>query len=272
MSFTLTYGWLIAINIIGMIRLYVINVIRKRADIVDIGWAICLIVNALLPALNRHINDPSVPLTLWCFPLLFIMWYVRLATHLVTRYVRSPEEDARYTALRRKLAQRQHLGLFIIFIAQALLALGLSFPLWQWATLSNDVIASISTVQWGILYTWVLCSLIGQLLADKQLSDFKKDPSNNGQVMQSGLWKHSRHPNYFCEWLFWLHVALLGWWIDHLAWMIYPVIMYGFLRYFTGIPFSEQQAHAHRGEQYVRYQAITPAFFPWKINTHTRSN
>ncbi len=83
-------------------------------------------------------------------------------------------------------------------------------------------------------------------------------------VMERGLWRYSRHPNYFFEWLHWFTYVLLAvgsplWW---LAWSG-PLVMYLFLRYLSGVPFTEKQALRSRGEDYRDYQRSTPMFFPW---------
>jgi steroid 5-alpha reductase family enzyme len=96
------------------------------------------------------------------------------------------------------------------------------------------------------------------------LKAFKKDPATKGKVCEEGLWKYSRHPNYFFEWLIWIGYALiamdspLGW----IAW-ICPISMYILLNKVTGIPMLEELAVVSKGQMYVRYQQTTSAFFPW---------
>jgi steroid 5-alpha reductase family enzyme len=107
-------------------------------------------------------------------------------------------------------------------------------------------------------------SLSGEALADRQLESFKRDPQNRGRVCDVGLWRYSRHPNYFFEWLIWLSYALYastspaGW----AAWIAPALILYFLLRV-TGIPATEAQALRSRGDAYRRYQARTSPFVPW---------
>ena len=92
------------------------------------------------------------------------------------------------------------------------------------------------------------------------------DPAqlNRGRICDVGLWRYSRHPNYFFEWLHWFAYVLLaiGSPIAWLAWAG-PLVMYVFLRWISGIPYTEAQALRTRGEDYRDYQRTTPMLFPW---------
>jgi steroid 5-alpha reductase family enzyme len=108
----------------------------------------------------------------------------------------------------------------------------------------------------------------GESLADRQLSRFRQDPRNRGRVCRDGLWRYSRHPNYFFEWLhWWAYVALAAgsplWWIAVAG----VAMMLLFLTRVTGIPPTEAQALRSRGEAYREYQRTTSAFFPWPPRT-----
>jgi steroid 5-alpha reductase family enzyme len=109
-----------------------------------------------------------------------------------------------------------------------------------------------------------LISVAGEWLADAQLARFRANPAHHGKTCRRGLWRYSRHPNYFFEWLHWCAyaVAAMG---APLAWLgaLGPVLMYLFLRYISGIPFTEQQALRTRGDDYRDYQRCTPMLFPW---------
>ena len=107
-------------------------------------------------------------------------------------------------------------------------------------------------------------SVIGESIADAQLRRFRADPANRGKVLQSGLWRSSRHPNYFFEWLVWvawLVIALAspyGWIAGYC-----PLLMLWFLYKVTGIPATEEQSLKSKGEAYREYQRTTSAFIPW---------
>ncbi len=107
-------------------------------------------------------------------------------------------------------------------------------------------------------------AVLGESLADRQLAAWRSDPDNRGRTCRAGLWRYSRHPNYFCEWLIWCAFATiasaapLGW----LAWMAPGVMLFLILKV-TGIPPTEARALRSRGDDYRRYQQSTSAFFPW---------
>jgi len=110
----------------------------------------------------------------------------------------------------------------------------------------------------------VLLAMTGETVADAQLARFRADPANKGRTCRSGLWRYSRHPNYFFEWLHWFGYIFLAigssyWWVA--IWG--PVLMILFLLFVTGIPHTEKQAIVSRGEDYVRYQKETSMFIPW---------
>ncbi len=110
----------------------------------------------------------------------------------------------------------------------------------------------------------VLASIAGESVADRQLRRFRHDPANRGRTCREGLWRYSRHPNYFFEWLHWWSYAILAIggplsWLAALA----PLVMLVFILFVTGIPPTEARAVASRGEDYREYQRTTSAFVPW---------
>ena len=186
------------------------------------------------------------------------LWGSRLALHLWHR-VRSEPEDGRYQHLRRHWNGHQG-KIFGFFQFQALLIVLFALPF---------VAVSINPQPqgWGWLIAAVamwLLSVSGESIADRQLARFRANPANKGKTCRDGLWRYSRHPNYFFEWLHWFTYVLLAvqsplWW---LAWSG-PLVMYVFLRWVSGIPFTEAQALRSRGEDYREYQRTTPMLFPW---------
>lgn len=109
-----------------------------------------------------------------------------------------------------------------------------------------------------------LTAIGGESIADLQLALFKSNPAAKGRVCDIGLWKYSRHPNYFFEWIVWVayFVFSLGspWsWVG----IISPLLILYFLTCMTGIPPSEARALASRGDAYRDYQRRTSPFIPW---------
>ena len=106
--------------------------------------------------------------------------------------------------------------------------------------------------------------MAGEAAADAQLNKFKSDPSNKGRTCQVGLWRYSRHPNYFFEWLIWVAFALFALASPGGCWgLLSPALILYFVLRVTGIPATEAQAIRTRGEEYRRYQQTTSAFVPW---------
>jgi steroid 5-alpha reductase family enzyme len=107
-------------------------------------------------------------------------------------------------------------------------------------------------------------ALWGEALADRQLEGFKSRPSSRGRTCREGLWRYSRHPNYFFEWLIWVAYALFAlaspWGAASLT---SPALMLYLLFKVTGIPATEAQAIRSKGDDYRRYQASTSVFVPW---------
>jgi steroid 5-alpha reductase family enzyme len=138
-----------------------------------------------------------------------------------------------------------------VFFALPLLLLSQrSRESWQWLDL-------LGIALWS-------AGILGVAVSDWQLARFRTRPENRGKTCRWGLWRYSRHPNYFFEWLHWCsYVPLVigtpaGW----LA-ILVPLLLLYFLFFVTGIPPTEAQALASRGEEYRSYQRTTSAFVPW---------
>jgi steroid 5-alpha reductase family enzyme len=125
----------------------------------------------------------------------------------------------------------------------------------------------IETIRWIDLLAF-LCgalALLGESISDHQLKVFCSKPDNQGKVCKTGLWRYSRHPNYFFEWLFWWAFVIfsIGSSVFYLS-LLGPSLMYLFLRYISGVPFAEMSSLERRGADYLQYQKETSVFFPFK--------
>jgi steroid 5-alpha reductase family enzyme len=205
-------------------------------------------------------------------PLLIMvtLWSLRLGAHLLVRVrAHHPVEDVRYAQLRTEwgpATDRKMLGFFLL---QGVLQVVLSLP-WLLSCLDAPAGRSgwVPSSAWGATCFWVglllwAAGLFGESVADRQLARFRRDPAHRGQVCQQGLWRLSRHPNYFFEWLVWVGYGVFAlaspWgWLGLAA----PALMYHFLVNVTGIPMTEALSVRSKGEAYRRYQATTNAFFP----------
>jgi len=227
---------------------------RSNATIVDALWAAGLGIGALLMAI---LEDGEM------WPRIAValaggLWSLRLASHLFAR-VRHDPEDGRYQAMRRHWQGSAQWKFFIFFQAQTVVIVLFALPFLAVARTPRT--NAFWLVVGGAI--WLL-SVIGETIADRQLRRFRADAANRAKVCRVGLWRYSRHPNYFFEWLHWFaYVAFAAsspvW---GLTW-VGPVAMYAFLRWFTGIPWTEMQALRTRGDDYRAYQQSTSVLIPW---------
>ncbi len=109
-----------------------------------------------------------------------------------------------------------------------------------------------------------IASVTGEAIADAQLRRFKSSSLNRGKVCQVGLWRYSRHPNYFFEWMIWCGIALMAVQAPMGLFALgCPILMLLLLLFVTGVAPSEAQSLKSRGEAYRTYQRTTSKFVPW---------
>ncbi|MCA1733965.1 MAG: DUF1295 domain-containing protein [Acidobacteria bacterium] len=240
---------------LGLILALLVMALVWRAS--DIAWSGLFAGLALLYA----VLGGGDPMRRAIAASLMIVWSVRLATHLWRRVVGHIEvEDRRYAKLRESWgasADRKMLGFFLF---QGVTTAVLSVPILI-ATLNPA--PSLHAVEIAAIALWFV-AVSGETLADRQLSRFKANPANAGKVCSEGLWRYSRHPNYFFEWLVWCSFSLFALGSPY-GWLGLgsPLIMLWFLYKVTGIPATEEQSIRSRGEAYRQYQRTTSPFFPW---------
>lgn len=225
----------------------------RNATLVDAIWTATMGLAALFYALAGS----GAPMLRALLALLAGLWALRLFVHLFDR-IRHEDEDGRYRYLRAHWHDSQP-KFFAFFQAQALFTTIFSLPFL--AVAANPQVAS----GWIIASVLVwLASLSGEAVADRQLARFRRRPQSKGTTCREGLWRYSRHPNYFFEWTHWFAYLLLavGSPIAWLAWLG-PLLMLVTLYRFTGIPFTEAQSLRSRGDDYRAYQRSTSAFIPW---------
>ena len=250
-------AWAVPGIVLLMTLTWGVNLRTRNAGWVDVAWAFGLGGLALFFGLA----GPGDPTRRLLVVLMGGLWGLRLGGYLFLRVLREhPHEDARYSSLRKEWGGAIELKFLGFFLFQGLLDLFLALP---FLLASLDPTPGIHPVTWIGAGLWVV-SVLGEALADQQLSRFKRNPLNKGRVCRVGLWNVSRHPNYFFEWLIWVAFALLataspwGW----TAWSC-PLVMLFFLLRVTGIPATEAQSVASRGDEYRRYQREVSSFVPW---------
>jgi steroid 5-alpha reductase family enzyme len=239
-----------------MLLLWLIHLRTGNAAIVDAGWAGGLaILGILYPALGGGYWLRSALIACMAG-----IWGFRLGGYLLfTRVIGHPEEG-RYRELRRQWKTNIPFKFLLFFEFQALLCVALAVP---FLAAAGNPAPAISLIEWAGVALWAL-AMAGEATADAQLSAFKSDPSSKGHTCQAGLWRYSRHPNYFFEWLIWVAFAIFALASPGGYWGLFsPALILYFLLRVTGIPATEAQAIRTRGEEYRRYQQTTSAFVPW---------
>jgi steroid 5-alpha reductase family enzyme len=196
----------------------------------------------------------------WLVAALVAAWSIRLGCHIALRTA-GITDDPRYAAFAKEWGVDSPRKMFVFLQNQALGSIPLVFSIFVAARFPHDALRMQDYL--GVLV--LLIGIAGEALADSQLKTFRSDPANKGRVCDAGLWRWSRHPNYFFEWFGWLAYPVIalsphyGWgWATLLA----PVFMYWILVHVTGIPPLEAQMLRSRGERYRDYQSRTSAFFP----------
>ena len=145
-----------------------------------------------------------------------------------------------------------------MFLIEGALNLILILPLYF--TLQANA-PNLNAIQYFAITLFTL-SLFMESLADKQLTHFLSDPGNKGKVCKKGLWRYSRHPNYFFESMVWLSYCLFAISYNPMAALPY-VIMLLLLRFVTGVPPAEASSLKSKPEKFKHYQQETNIFIPW---------
>ncbi|MDX1803582.1 MAG: DUF1295 domain-containing protein [Alcanivorax sp.] len=192
--------------------------------------------------------------------LLLACWSWRLASHIATRVMADDHEDGRYAAMRSALGKWAQPVFLLFFWGQALLAWGFALP---FKVIGGQTLFCRWSLALGAGLG--LLAIVGEAMADRQLAAFKARSDSAGRTCRQGLWRYSRHPNYFFEWLHWCSYPLIALGAAGAAWLwLLPLAMFLFIWFVTGIPYTEQQALKSRGDDYRHYQQTTSAFFPWR--------
>jgi steroid 5-alpha reductase family enzyme len=232
---------------------FTVAVRRGRYDLIDSYWGIGFAVVALVTfGLSTGALLPRVAATA-----LTVVWGVRLGAHIHTRN-RNQDEDPRYLDILNRAGDHPRLHMFVrVYLTQAAILWFVSFPV-QFAQYGQD------DVTWPI-WLGVAVWLVGftfETVGDRQLSAFRADPGNSGNVLDTGLWRYTRHPNYFgdaCVWWGLYLVACHGW--LGATTVLSPIAMTALLAKGTGKPLLEKSIRDRR-PAYAEYVTRTSGFVP----------
>ncbi|HTU68196.1 MAG TPA: DUF1295 domain-containing protein [Steroidobacteraceae bacterium] len=231
---------------------WLLSLPMRNVSIVDSLWSLMLFAAGVVYGLWADPRAPRLDFALW----LLAAWAFRLSLFITARSI-GKGEDHRYQAIReRNQPGFAWKSLYLVFWLQALLAWIISLPLLG-AFASNRPIGWLDRA--GIAL-W-LFGFLFEVIGDWQLARFKRNPDNAGQVMDRGLWRYTRHPNYFGEFCVWWGFYLIAlsagaWWS-----IVGPALMSFLLLRVSGVTLLEKDI-GNRRPRYADYVRKTNAFFP----------
>ena len=254
MSPGLTY----LIGILGIIASFAVTwafqLRSHSSNMVDVCWTFGLGAIAIFFALAGE-APPAIRIL---YATLAALWSLRLGVHVYRRNRNAPE-DPRYAKFRERWGAKANRNLFWFYQFQTIFSALLALPFLVIA-FRDDVPPTWAVIA-GVV-VWIV-AVGGEALSDHELAVFRRDPANKGQVNRVGLWKYSRHPNYFFECLQWFTYCFLAagtpyWWVGLIA----PATMAFLLLKLSGIPITEEHL-ARTRPGYAEYIRTTSSFVPW---------
>lgn len=233
---------------------WVVSLFKRDVSIVDLFWSLGFIAIGLRSVV---VVNGATPLA-WLLLGMVGAWGLRLSCYLTWRNWGEPE-DYRYAKMREYWGVSfPAVSLFSVFTLQAFLTWIVALPVQTGILLGGD----IGFFAWIGVFIW-LVGLVFESVGDWQLARFKSDDSNKGRVLDQGLWRYTRHPNYFGDFLVWwgIYVASLDtgfvWWT-----ILGPIVMSVLLMKVSGVTLLESALKARKAG-YHDYTRRTNAFFPW---------
>ncbi len=241
--------------VVLMLAVWLVSLAMRDASIVDIAWGAGFVVVAW----TAFAVGDGTESRRWLISLMVTAWGLRLAGYLAWRNL-GKGEDYRYQKMRQYWGSRfPVVSLFTVFLLQGVLMFIVSLPV-QMAQVSGGPDSLIWLDYLGLLV--FAAGLFFESTGDLQLARFKANPANEGKVMDRGLWRYTRHPNYFGDFLVWWGIFLVALARPEIAWTIVgPLVMSVLLLRVSGVALLERNLKRRRPgyEDYIRR---TSAFFP----------
>lgn len=245
-----------------MLVLWWVQTRTRDASSVDAAWALGIAGAAV----TYGFSGDGDQLRRWVIAGLAGAWGLRLGLHLLLdRVLHATAEDGRYRAMRDHWGVSANLNFAWFYQAQAAAALLFSVPMLVGSHDPRPLgLFDVAAIGW-----WVVTLLL-VAVADRQLARWRADPANHGRTCRGGLWRFSRHPNYFFEWLHWFAYVALAWGGPGGPYTLaIPALLLVLLLFVTGIPYVEARALKTRGDDYRAYQRETSVFVPWFSRSST---
>jgi steroid 5-alpha reductase family enzyme len=240
---------------------WVVSVLINDVSFVDSLWSLFFLLAAVIFALDAEILSDRA----WLVLGLVSIWALRLSLHITIRNWGEPE-DYRYQKIRASNEPGFAVkSIYIVFGLQGVLAWIVAAPLLPAISASESlgILDGLATALW-------LVGFVFEAVGDYQLSRFRANPDNKDRVMNTGLWRYTRHPNYFGEFCIWwafcfFAVATGAWWT-----VFSPLLMSVLLLRVSGVTMLEKTIGERRPE-YARYVRSTNTFFPGPVRGHSQS-
>lgn len=231
---------------------YAVSLVAGRYDVADVAWGLgFVLVAVVLIRFTGNLHPTS-----FLVAVLVTLWGVRLAVHIGLRLARKPE-DPRYVSTKRNWKHPKIAAFPKVFLLQAGFLVVVAAPIIV-AACADD--PRLAWYNWLGVAVW-LAGFFFEAVGDWQLEQFKKQPSNQGRVMRSGLWRYTRHPNYFGEITQWWGVLMVILFVPYwYVGVIGPVTITFLILGVSGIPMLERRYQGN--PEYEAYQRRTSAFFP----------
>ncbi len=256
MTFLEIYG-IAALVILGfMTTIWLISLALRNSSIVDIFWGTGFVLSNWI---YFALTPDGLPARKWLISILVTIWGLRLSLYILWRNW-GKGEDFRYQKWRRKAGPKWWWqSFFKVFVLQGLLMWIISAPLL--AAHISATPARLTILDWLAIPVWAF-GFFFEAVGDWQLARFKADPANKGQVLRTGVWRYTRHPNYFGDaaqwWAYYLVAAASGGF-----WTVFsPILMTLLLLRVSGVALLEKTLTQTK-PQYADYVASTSAFVPW---------
>jgi steroid 5-alpha reductase family enzyme len=235
--------------------LWLLSLALRNASIVDIFWGLGFVAIA---AIALHQTPDHGSPRRWLLVSMVVLWGLRLAGHLLWRNA-GHGEDPRYRAMRRHWGERfWWLSLFTVFALQGVLMWIVSLPVQVGILAPGGALGALDAL--GVLL--FALGMFFETVGDWQLARFRADPANAGHVMDRGLWRMTRHPNYFGDVCVWWGIFAVAFSTPYGPWSVVgPALMTLLLLRVSGIPMLERSIGKRR-PGYEEYARRTSAFFP----------
>ncbi len=246
-------------SLILMTAAFMIAHKKQRYDLIDIAWGVAFVVLALVTYVSGGVVNVASAQTIAL--VLVMLWGFRLAFHIYRRWRRSDKEDKRYDRLRQEYARKTGgvaVNMYLrVYVVQALLAVMVASPV---IVLNSSDSQSIG---WSVVVGLILWSVgfYFETVGDWQLSRFLQSTKASHELMTSGLWRYTRHPNYFGEvtqwWgLFIIATSVSYWWVS----IIGPIVVTILILFVSGVPLTEKHFEGRPG--WAAYRRRTSKFLP----------